>query len=375
MRIIGSKALVPVIAVVVVIAAYFAVAGPLDPPAGPVTSTYKTLVEVEPRIAINAVNTRGGSTTIFRITQPGSYYLPGNVTGTSGRNGIEIASDNVTIDLMGFTLQGVAGSLNGITATAVHRNIAIRNGTVTGWGEDGVNIQGGAPPEAGSTIEHLMASSNGGSGIRTGLASVVRHCTSNNNGFFGISAHAGSVISHCVAYENGGNGISTANFCTVTHCVGRNGLASGISVGAASVVSHSVAASNTVVGIRAGNGSTISHCSTYLNGEAGIEVPGTGLVLHNQCHDNVGPGIEVVTDGARIEGNNCTGNAIGMHVDGVGNIIIRNTCSGNSTNWDIVANNVVGPILDRTAPASAAIFGDAAPDSTGSTHPNANFTY
>jgi hypothetical protein len=57
------------------------------------------------------------------------------------------------------------------------------------------------------------------------------------------------------------------------------------------------------------------------------------------------------------------------------NIIIRNTCSGNTINWVIAANNVVGPILDRTAPASAAISGNSAPDSTGSPHPNANFTY
>jgi hypothetical protein len=30
-------------------------------------------------------------------------------------------------------------------------------------------------------------------------------------------------------------------------------------------------------------------------------------------------------------------------VDGPGNIIIRNTCSGNTTSWDIVAGNVTFP--------------------------------
>jgi hypothetical protein len=55
---------------------------------------------------------------------------------------------------------------------------------------------------------------------------------------------------------------------------------------------------------------------------------------------------------------------------------LRNTCSGNLLiHWVVAANNVCGPILDRTVVFSAAISGDSAPDSTGSIHPNANFTY
>ena len=81
-------------------------AGPLDPPAGPVAPTYKTLTEVEPRIAINAANTPGDADSLFKITQPGSYYLTGNITGVVGRHGIEIAvpanGPSVTIDLMGY---------------------------------------------------------------------------------------------------------------------------------------------------------------------------------------------------------------------------------------------------------------------------------
>src|SRR5262245_7050708 len=72
------------------------VAGPLTPPACPVASSYKTLAEVEPRVAINAANTPGTGTCLFKITAPGSYYLTGNITGASGRHGIEISSSNVT---------------------------------------------------------------------------------------------------------------------------------------------------------------------------------------------------------------------------------------------------------------------------------------
>ncbi|MCL4222042.1 MAG: hypothetical protein KJZ65_11815 [Phycisphaerales bacterium] len=54
-------------------------AGPPDPPSGPVASSYKTLAEVEPRIAIKATNTPGDANSVFRITQSGSYYLAGDI--------------------------------------------------------------------------------------------------------------------------------------------------------------------------------------------------------------------------------------------------------------------------------------------------------
>src|SRR5690606_18106937 len=88
-----------------------AVAGPLNPPAGPVAPTHKTLTEVEPRTPINAANTPGDADSVYRIFQPGSYYLTGNIVGQAGKRGIEIASSNVTLDLNGFALQGVPGSL------------------------------------------------------------------------------------------------------------------------------------------------------------------------------------------------------------------------------------------------------------------------
>ncbi len=62
-------------------------------------------------------------------------------------------------------------------------------------------------------------------------------------------------------------------------------------------------------------------------------------------------------------------------VDLAGNIILRNTCSDNTTNWSIAADNVFGPIVDRTTLSSSAVSGDSAPDSSSNSNPNANFTY
>src|SRR5678815_1587099 len=94
--------------------------GPLTPPGAP-APTMKTLDQVEPRVAINATNTPGDDDSLFKITQPGSYYLTGNITGVAGKHGIEIAASGVTLDLNGFDLVGVAGMgpFDGVSATVV----------------------------------------------------------------------------------------------------------------------------------------------------------------------------------------------------------------------------------------------------------------
>lgn len=137
-------------------------AGPLSPPSGPIASTYKTLAEVEPRIAINATNTPGDALNSFIISQPGSYYLTGNITGVSGKSGIKITASNVTLDLNGFTLQGVSGSQYGILALVFPNNCTVRNGTVNGWDQSGVTISSPGGAGRGSIIESIHAYGNPG---------------------------------------------------------------------------------------------------------------------------------------------------------------------------------------------------------------------
>src|SRR6059036_2664026 len=78
-------------------------------------------------IEVNSVNTPGDATAEFVISQPGSYCLPGNVVGVSGKSGIRIDADDVTLDLAGFGMIGASGSLSGILINN-HFRIAIRNG-------------------------------------------------------------------------------------------------------------------------------------------------------------------------------------------------------------------------------------------------------
>jgi hypothetical protein len=86
--------------------------GALEPSAAPGV-VMKTLDEVEPRVPVQSLP--GDANSLHVINEPGSYYLTDNITGVSDKNGIEIASDNVTLDLKGFALIGVPGSGDGIT--------------------------------------------------------------------------------------------------------------------------------------------------------------------------------------------------------------------------------------------------------------------
>ena len=72
------------------------------------------------------------------IRNPGFYYLSGNLTYSGAGNGITVASDDVTLDLMGFRIEGPGdnGSNYGIylyDGTNGHKNVEIRNGTISGW--------------------------------------------------------------------------------------------------------------------------------------------------------------------------------------------------------------------------------------------------
>lgn len=348
-----------------------AVAGPITPPPGPVTPTPGP----EPRIAINAVNTPGDADSMFRITQSGSYYLTVNVTGVAAKHGIEIAAWGVTIDLCGFEMVGTAsGTLDGISVNAGGpKGVSILNGTVRGWGGDGVRIS----LANGGRVEGVVATDNLGDGLALGDYMAVSGCSSYNNEGIGIIIGFGTSLTNSAAASNGGNGISVGTGCTVTNCSSLYSGANGITLGSNCVLVASTSMESGSDGVRATGGSAVIDCVVSENTLDGIDASSDCVITGNTCHDNGtgtsgGAGIHVTGSGCRVVGNVCTDSQIGVDVDASGSFIGGNTCSGNLTNWSVAAGNVCFVV---NAATNAAFSGDSGGTSPGSTGAWTNFTY
>ena len=104
--------------------------------AGPPTKAPDAGPPAETRTALAAETTPGDGDSVYRITRAGSYVLTANLQGAAGKSGIEIAASNVTLDLNGYTLQGIPTARDGICidGSAAFENLTVRNGAVVGWG-------------------------------------------------------------------------------------------------------------------------------------------------------------------------------------------------------------------------------------------------
>ncbi len=302
-------------------------AGPLDPPAGPVTSTYKTLAEVEPRTAISAATTPGDADSRFKITQPGSYYLTGNITGVAGKHGIEIAASGVTLDLNGFDLVGVPGmgAFDGVSVTVDGlRNITVLNGAVRNWGDCGVDL---GALSRGCRVEGVLASGNTGTGLSTSISSTVTNCTSVFNGLRGIRASNGSTISNCSVESNAGSGIEVNHGCTISGCTSYFNSLRGILVGTNCTVVDCSAYQNTGHGLELGESGSATRCTTSNNGGRGISVGDACTVTDCAANSNATDGIHGAS-GAAISGCTTRSNTL-FGIVGGNNVVIRG-CSSTS---------------------------------------------
>ncbi|MFO0855874.1 MAG: right-handed parallel beta-helix repeat-containing protein [Phycisphaerales bacterium] len=346
----------PVATAALIAFAGLVVAGPLNPPVGAVTSTGKTLTEVEPRIAINLVNTPGDGDSLFKITQPGSYYLTGNVTGVNAKDGIEIAASGVTIDLNGFDMLGVTGSRDAVWASLGSlTNITVRNGSIRNWGGIGINFQTNVVDGGRVDGVDVRACFKG---MITGRNFVVSNCTALANTNTGFDSQSGSIVTDCTAYGNGAIGFDLSTNNTVSGCSSAFNSADGFSLSSGNVISHCTSSFNSINGFAiAGDGNLITGNTADSNGNSGN---GAGIVVSGT--DN------------RVEGNTMRSADAGLRVTAAGNFIVRNTAASNTTGWEIVPGNSFGPIVIASTNA-AIVIGNSAPGTLGSTDPNANFTY
>ena len=399
--------------------------GNLTPPPGAPTPTMKTLDQVEARKPI------GPSETAITISTPGSYYLAGDISVTG--DGVSITSADVTLDLNGFTIRKASNTGgNGIAVGSLlnnsARNVTIRNGHISGAFSTGILLRSGqnvtiedvglqgmtgngisttavdsspnivtirrcrvlGEPVARIANPPIAAMSIAGISLRFAMAVLVEDCVVANlagDGIQLLTANSGdqtssAVIRGCVVSRVGGVGLDLSSNagtpkgllierCTIDQCGGD-----GVNSTTATRVLDCVALNNTGTGIRTFNHSLISGCVTRDNGANGILVGSDCRVVNNLCSSNgdvAGAGINVTGSDCHIEGNTLTDNDVGLDIDFAGNLIIKNTASGNTPNFDLVADNKVGVIV--AVPNSIAISGATGGAGVGTTDPFANLSY
>lgn len=333
--------------------AAFVTAGPLTPPAGSVAPSYKTLGDVEPRTAISAANTPGNAQCVHRITQPGSYYLTGNIEAPSDMAAIEIAANDVTIDLAGFSVfRGPSGpSTRSLVRHASNfiRNTTLLNGTVRNSGLHGVELGSGAH------IEKIRVEEPVQGGITVFGDSRIIDCSVFNPGAFGVTAQGNSLLERVIVNSSGAEGIVMMGEGRVTECMVYFPQGVGILAGNRTTVARCQVSNGASWGISAQLNTTqqtIRDNMLYQNALGNIRLYFRAVATGNHCSlSGAVPNIFAMESANRIEDNACSGGTDAVKVDpgASDNLVIRNSSVGATVGHGFVniaaANNQIGPVL------------------------------
>ena len=322
-----KMALSLVIFVGMVVLSLAVTAGSLDPDTGP-APTMKTLEQVEPRTPIASVP--------YTITQSGSYYLAGNLTSTG--NGITVNADDVTIDLMGYTLAGPGSGTNYGIFMETRMNVEIKNGTIRDFGKHGICDVGN--PNRGH--KHRMISvrviANGEKGIYLpGRGQLIKECTVAENGDDGIEAGYDSTLTGNKVHKNDDSGIVVQNGNTL---IGNNSAwnkgYAGIRAGLGCTLIGNNCFINKGHGIVAYDGCTVKNNSVRYNDKHGIIADDGCLVIDNTVNNNNivdspgSSGIEV-SDDCLVKNNTVTENKqCNIYVASTDNAIEENLVTDSS---------------------------------------------
>lgn len=153
--------------------------GSLTPPGAP-GATMKTLDQVEPRKPISSAP--------ITISSPGSYFLTTNLTGR-----ITIAADDVSLDLMGFSISPPSGSAIGLSAGGSPKNVRVSNGVLSAPTGNGIDFSTSVS-NANGIIEGIRVRDCLYYGIAVKNGYEVRDCDITGAGFAGIRVNGNSTV-------------------------------------------------------------------------------------------------------------------------------------------------------------------------------------
>lgn len=325
-------------------------AGPINPPPGPVTSTYKTLTEVEPRTPISGP---------FTIASSGSYYLTGNITGAAGQDLITITSNYVTLDLNGFTINGGRTGIIIQPIIAVG-NIVIENGTIRSSGGSAIfattasfgvetppitvrNLRIEDVSDAGifigdkATVENVTISarstSTTSSGITVGGASRITNSRVDGVALRGVLTGPSAVIDGLSITSAGGEGLRAGFSSRISNSTITN-AASGFHLNQYSTItSSSVSNTRTGSGFIIDVGGTVKDC-TANNIEGDAFSIGVGSTVLDCTAGSVIGNAYVTTFGGGVTFDRCTAFNIGLNGFQItsGCVVTNSTVSGIGVN-------------------------------------------
>jgi parallel beta-helix repeat protein len=321
----------------------------------------------------------------YTINESGMYYLSRNLnillyTG----NAITVSASNVTVDLMGFTLNGLSiatGSAHGIWINDGTTGVEIRNVSITNFARDGVHCLGqncriiglrvnnvgwaGISENGKNQVISCFSSVCGHEGIWSGGSSMLKGNTVNNNAIHGITAGNSSIVTGNMANgntqhgiysgdsctmasntvnSNGGNGMHCGSTCNLTNNSVINNTHSILGYGNGGLIQANQVSGNNGIGIYANSGITVIANNVYSI-KAGIHVAYKCLVIDKPVVNNYDNGI-LTYDYCTVTRNTCDELSGPTSTGGIG---CGNYCTiTNNTayiltygNNCIVANNTV----------------------------------
>jgi hypothetical protein len=225
----------------------------------------------------------------YEIKTPGSYYLGGNLSYAGPSDGITISRNDVTLDLMGFSLNYTGTDYPSGIYMAGRTNVEIRNGTVSGWG-CGIF-------ESDYGLAHRV---------------INVRAVGNTRGIWLIGT--GHLVTGCEATSSGqNNAIYISSGGMVTGCTMRFINGGGLEVG------RGITSGNVVIG-------------TYI-ASTGIYSAGTGSVVRGNEVSGGTTGISCGS-GTTIIGNtvNTSSGSTGLSLSDVAsNVLDQNTVTGAGT--------------------------------------------
>jgi hypothetical protein len=206
---------------------------------------------------------------------------------------IQVLTFGVVLDLNGFTLTGPqqGGRGRGVSTGDIDRGyITVRNGTIHGFGSDGVQLRG-----LSHRVEDVHTFANGGDGIEVGPNSVLIRNLARQNGGAGFNVSRGeSLIMNNTAQGNRGHGIDGGGTSWVSENLIEDNAGEGLFLTIGSLATKNVVRRSGRNGLLFGTFVTAEENEIQGSREAGIMTYGkSNRLIGNIIKENHGPGAKL----------------------------------------------------------------------------------